>query len=373
MKIRQLIIVIIALIAALPLSAKSVTLKGVIKGIDEGTNIMVLEAVGNKLQERARLQLPKDGKFSLTLEVTKNTLFLLQPDGVGRDRLHVMITPKDKEIDLTIRYDKDFGYLKLEGAKGSKNMTLYQQFNAERYATLAGIKRTNAEYSVSETSEARKQEIAREQQQIQLKERQNIKQLISNNSDCLMAAFLVTYFDDDYQNNIELYEKVLHSLEKDNSDDIFVASVAQKVATTMKAGSQAPEIAMKDKDGNIRKLSSLRGKVVLIDFWASWCAPCRAEMPNVVRLYNKYKDKGFDVYSVSLDKDRNAWINAIANTGQVWENHVSDLNGWTSSGGRSYGVSSIPHTVLIDREGRVIATKLRGEELAAKLAELLGD
>jgi thiol-disulfide isomerase/thioredoxin len=94
--------------------------------------------------------------------------------------------------------------------------------------------------------------------------------------------------------------------------------------------------------------------VVLIDFWASWCRPCRAENPNVVRLYHTYKDKGFDIYSVSLDNSREKWLQAIDADGLVWDNHVSDLRGWTSSGGKTYGISSIPATVLIDRDGKVL-------------------
>ena len=113
-----------------------------------------------------------------------------------------------------------------------------------------------------------------------------------------------------------------------------------------------------------------QGKVVMIDFWASWCSPCRQENPNVVRLYHKYKDKGFDIFSVSMDNTRDAWVAAIAKDGLVWPNHVSDLKGWTSSGGAAYGIYSIPATVLIDREGKVIARNLRGKDLELKLKEI---
>ena len=132
----------------------------------------------------------------------------------------------------------------------------------------------------------------------------------------------------------------------------------------------APEITLNNPQGKEIKLSSLRGKYVLIDFWASWCGPCRKENPNVVRLYNKFKDKGFTVYSVSLDKDISAWQKAIEKDGLTWPNHVSDLMGWESSMPTLYGFQGIPHTVLIDKEGKIIQVGLRGQSLEQKLNEL---
>ena len=144
------------------------------------------------------------------------------------------------------------------------------------------------------------------------------------------------------------------------------------VANLLKPGSSAPEIALTNPDGRLIKLSSLKGKYVLIDFWASWCGPCRKENPTVVALYNKYRDKGFDIYSVSLDKDKEKWMQAIQQDGLIWSSHVSDLLMWNSSVVPLYGINSIPFTVLLDKSGNVIATNLRGETLTAKLQELLG-
>lgn len=137
-------------------------------------------------------------------------------------------------------------------------------------------------------------------------------------------------------------------------------------------GMQAPDISMPDPSGKNRKLSDLKGKVVLIDFWASWCGPCRRENPNVVRTYEKYKNKGFEIFSVSLDSDAGKWQQAIQQDGLVWESHVSDLKGWQNGAAKAYGVSSIPHTILLDQDGKIIATHLRGGQLEAKLAEVLG-
>ena len=136
-------------------------------------------------------------------------------------------------------------------------------------------------------------------------------------------------------------------------------------------GAIAPEINLKGPNGDLISLSSLKGKVVLLDFWASWCRPCRAENPNVVRLYNKYKDKGFTVYSVSLDQNKDKWLAAIVQDQLTWSNHVSELTGWKSSAGAKYGISSIPKTFLINKKGEIIGYDLRGNELEQKLSEIL--
>ncbi len=156
-------------------------------------------------------------------------------------------------------------------------------------------------------------------------------------------------------------------------NQVFQIEMAYEQYLAKESGSKlAPEIALKNPQGKVIKLSSLRGKYVLIDFWASWCGPCRRENPNVVKLYQKYKDRGFTIYSVSLDQDAEAWKRAIASDGLEWPNHVSDLLGWKTPMTSLYGFSGIPHTVLLDKEGNVIETGLRGASLEQKLVELLG-
>jgi thiol-disulfide isomerase/thioredoxin len=137
-------------------------------------------------------------------------------------------------------------------------------------------------------------------------------------------------------------------------------------------GKEAPDFSQPKSDGKELKLSDLKGKVVLLDFWASWCGPCRRENPNVVKLYEKYKDKGFTVMSVSLDKDKAPWLGAIAKDNLSWPNHVSDLKGWSNSAAQQYKVTGIPFTVLIDKEGKIIQKNLRGEELEQTLHSIFG-
>ncbi|GAA5222179.1 peroxiredoxin family protein [Membranihabitans marinus] len=143
-------------------------------------------------------------------------------------------------------------------------------------------------------------------------------------------------------------------------------------ASLLNIGDQAPEIAQPNPDGKIMKLSDLRGKVVLLDFWASWCAPCRRANPHVVSLYNKYKDKGFTVYSVSLDRNgqKDKWVAAIEQDKLAWESHVSDLKYWQSAPAQTYGVRAIPATYLLDRNGIIRKINPRNN-LEASIKELL--
>ena len=142
-------------------------------------------------------------------------------------------------------------------------------------------------------------------------------------------------------------------------------------------GTKAPELAFNNPEGEEMKLSSLKGKVVLIDFWASWCGPCRRENPAVVNAYNHYKDKkfvngkGFTVFSYSLDKNADKWKAAILKDGLTWEYHVSDLKGWASEGSKLYGINSIPTNYLIDGKGNILAKNLRGKALEAELEKHL--
>lgn len=152
----------------------------------------------------------------------------------------------------------------------------------------------------------------------------------------------------------------------------MVQQTKMMVAKTeaIKVGKPAPELILPMPNNKDLALSSLKGKVVLIDFWASWCGPCRKELPNVKKVYEKYKSKGFEIYGVSLDKEREAWLQAISEEKLTWP-QVSDLKFWQSEAAQIYAVQSIPFTVLIDKEGTIIATELRGAELEKKVAEVL--
>ncbi len=143
-----------------------------------------------------------------------------------------------------------------------------------------------------------------------------------------------------------------------------------KKLSRLMVGSQAPDFKMESPEGDTIELKDFEGSVLLLDFWASWCGPCRRENPNVVKVYNEYKEQGFDVLSVSLDKKRDRWLKAIEDDGLDWH-HVSDLKGWQCAATDLYNVKSIPRTFIIDRTGKIIAKNLRGDELEQKIASLL--
>lgn len=199
-----------------------------------------------------------------------------------------------------------------------------------------------------------------------------IKQAISDNKDDIATLMFLDQFPK--EQNAALHEAVINALYKKYPNHPIVKerySIMNSPAGKTGIGAMAPELAFPDPEGNIRKLSDLRGKVVLVDFWASWCGPCRRESPNVRNVYQKYHDKGFEVFSVSLDRDGNSWKKAIVDDQLVWPNHVSDLKYWSSEAAAIYGVRSIPAMFLLDREGRIVAKDLRGAALENAVRELI--
>jgi thiol-disulfide isomerase/thioredoxin len=216
-------------------------------------------------------------------------------------------------------------------------------------------------------------------------------QFINNNYKSLAVLTTMGYLNP--QTDLVLYKKIeeglaesvpntayhlalqtqVKQIEMQNENRKKEAAERKRLEQLTAIGSIAPELNFPNPNGEVITIESLRGNYVLIDFWASWCRPCRAENPNVVNLYNDYKDKGFTVYSVSLDKDKNRWLGAIKQDNLYWPNHVSDLKQWKSEAVKTYGFTGIPFTVLINKEGEIIAKNLRGAALENKIKELLGD
>ena len=193
---------------------------------------------------------------------------------------------------------------------------------------------------------------------------------ISKNTNMYSSIMAIQALDPDKYS--DLYKSLDAGLSKKFPNDknvIMFHEVVERMLST-NIGQFAPEISLASPDGKEIALSSLKGKLVLIDFWASWCGPCRKEMPNVVKIYSKFKNKGFEIYGVSLDQDKEKWMEAITKDGINWP-QVSDLKYWDNVAAKIYNVQGIPYTVLIDKDGKIIAKNLRGQELEKKIAEVL--
>jgi len=172
--------------------------------------------------------------------------------------------------------------------------------------------------------------------------------------------------------NYAMYGKrLLKKYEKSHADIIGGLKKKIELAGAFEVGAVAPDFAQLTPAGDSLSLSDLRGKVVLVDFWASWCGPCRRENPHVKKLYDKYNKDGFEVLGISLDRTKGAWEKAIEKDDLPWH-HISDLKGWKNEVAKMYSVSSIPHTILLDQEGRIVASKLRGQQLDQQLAQIFG-
>lgn len=352
--------------------AQKAVLQGTLKGMPQPSSRLELALVsGGQMIQLDTATLDNNGAFRFDIDVNKPTLYVLRTIDIPSPTLtHIMVMPKEK-ISVDMELHQQWNIVELTQVKGSENVALYQSFNAILVKAAKQLYAMEKEYMNPSTTDARKHELENMAGQVQASQANEIIKLLRNNPDKLMSAFLVTFFDQNADEFISLYEDVANALKPKYGDNQFVQYIDNKVQKYLGPGRMAPDIVMKDPEGKILKLSDLKGKVVLLDFWASWCRPCRMENPNVVRLYQQYHDKGFEVFSVSLDRKREDWLRGIEQDGLVWPNHVSDLNGWTSSGGATYGVTSIPSTFLIDRDGRIIARNLRGNDLANKLKELL--
>ena len=327
--------------------AQKTTLNGTIGGVAPGVRVVVNEVRGDRLVPTDTLRPDAKGRFKIERTLVDEFFFTLTLTQVQSPMVHVMLLP-DEKVQLDLQYYPESNFLKVTSVKGSDNMRFYQSYNNMVAAAMA-----DPELQAAMPGE--------------------LERLIRENKSHLMSAFVITYFEEAFDQYAGLYKEVSDALKEKYPNNYFVKHVTHRVGSAVMAGMEAPDIALPDRDGNIRRLSDLRGKVVLIDFWASWCGPCRRENPSVVRLYKMYKDKGFEVFSVSLDNKRDAWLQAIAADGLVWENHVSDLRGWSSAGGRLYGISSIPATVLVGPDGKIVARNLRGIQLEQKLIEILGE
>lgn len=233
----------------------------------------------------------------------------------------------------------------------------------------------NAEWAAAseehKSSAEFKQKLMEKYEAIQTAQHEILKDFIKGNPQSyvsLDALNALAGSDPDFTEIEPLFSLLDQKLKETLSGKALSEAISLSKKTAL--GSVAADFTQNDTAGKPVKLSDFRGKYVLLDFWASWCGPCRQENPNVVRVYNKYKDKNFTVLGVSLDRGREAWLKAIKDDGLTWT-HVSDLKYWNNEAAQQYGVQSIPQNFLLDPQGKIIAKNLRGEDLDRKLAEVI--
>ena len=322
----------------------------------------------------------KNGKFELSAENIEPDFYRVS---FTSDNFALLILSKGQKVILTGDANNFNTSYSVKGSFESEQIKKYVIGLSEYKDSLSAINKLRSDVNVS--PEQRKN-LATKQEQ--MKTQLNILKHDYINKNYNNLSVLITMSSLDDIKDYNLFKKIEKGLSESSPNSKYYASVKTKVEqidkkikeqdelkkknASSQPGKLAPELNFPGLDGKVITLASLRGKYVLIDFWASWCGPCRKENPNVVRAYNKYKEAGFTVFSVSLDRDKNRWEQAIIKDGLIWPNHVSDLKAWQSAAVTKYGFRGIPHTVLIDKEGRILQKNLRGQTLENKLEEIFG-
>ena len=323
-------------------------------------------------------QINDDGSFSISGNIPGLGYYFLRLSDEKNSLIPITLIPGD-HLTINTSVNSFVSKPNAGGTSWSKTMNRYLgEFDAfqQTQARLQLNEENRSKEEVSELFLLAKSKMESFSRTQMLKDPSNAYNIILS-----MDLLPSVSFDDWDATNLEALKKVTEAFEEKYAGqpaaETFRNQYAQienayfEFASSVNGTVPAPEIALPNSSGKILKLSDLKGKVVLVDFWASWCGPCRAENPNVVKVYEKFKNKGFTIYSVSLDEDAAKWKEAIAKDNLSWTNHVSDLKGWKSSVVANFGIEGIPYTVLLNKEGKIIGKNLRGEKLEETLNELL--
>jgi peroxiredoxin len=340
----------------------SVKISGKLENIPSGQ--VVLAYINEDTPEQiAEIPVNSSGKFEYNLILDGPGFYLLNLMGSKEVKLALY----DQDVEITYNFADDTS-LEVSGSDDSQNV---QKINALMAEYQGNINYLNTVYM--DAMKAKDQEKVRKVQQDALELEQShaekVKELVRemDGSFAALQSFAMINPKSDFE---FLDETVTKMAEKyPDFKDVQNLMVQLEEMRILAVGQPAPDISLPNPDGDVVNLSDLRGKYVLIDFWAAWCRPCREENPNVVRLYNEYKDQGFEVFGVSLDRTKEAWVKAIADDELTWT-HVSDLKYFNSEAASLYQINAIPATYMLDPEGKIIAKDLRGSSLENKLKEI---
>lgn len=334
--------------------------------INEGS--VVLEKIGeSEIVPVDTLMISRDSTFRYGLKNTEAGFYRIN----FYDRQYVNLILNDENVKVTADGDRPEGYAKVEG---STDTDYFYAVNDIMRDMQQKINEMNADYlkARADGNEEKMKEIEARYKEVEQENNEKLKQKINDMGNSIAVFYAVNFLDADKE--FAFLSDLAEKFKKELPDSQYTQQFVEQIESLseLAIGMPAPDIALPNPEGDTVRLSSLKGKYVMIDFWAAWCKPCRMENPNVVRLYNQYKDKGFEIYGVSLDRTKQAWVEAIEEDDMAWK-HVSDLRYFDSEAASLYNINAIPATVLLDKEGTIIAKNLRGEALEEKLAEIFGD
>ena len=282
----------------------------------------------------------------------------------------LVILNNNDQITVDVDGNNPNGAFTMKGSKEVEQLEKVLKVQHNLQAKSAGLQ-ADFQKAAAKKDDKAKESIQAKFFAMQKEQNEELKKLITQGGPTLASWYATNALNPEEE--YAFLAPLAPQFEKAFPNSEYVKDFSAKIAqykNAVQVGQSAPEITLTSPEGKPVSLSSLRGKYVLIDFWASWCGPCRQENPNVVKMYNKFKGRNFEIYGVSLDREKEKWTQAIAQDGLSWV-HVSDLKFWQSAGAEAYGVRSIPATFLLDPNGKVIAKNLRGQALEARLAEIL--